>query len=65
MHTSTHTLIPLVVSVLSQVGSFGAITPFTSLLKDRQTLWDVAFVGPATGFAISMGLLLLGLAQST
>lgn len=49
----------------AEVGSFGAITPFTSLLKDRQTLWDVAFVGPATGFAVSLGLLLFGLAQST
>lgn len=47
-----------------QVGSLGAITPFTSLVKDHKTLWDVAAAGPLAGALASASLLLLGLAQS-
>jgi hypothetical protein len=46
-----------------QIGSFGAITPFTGLLKNRTDLWDVAAAGPAAGAAVSLGLLAIGLAQ--
>lgn len=47
-----------------QIGSFGAITPFTSMLKDRLQLWDVAAAGPLAGVLFSASLLVLGLAQS-
>ena len=49
----------------SQVGSFGAITPFTSVVKDRAQLWDVAAAGPLAGALASMALLAIGLMQST
>lgn len=47
-----------------QIGSFGAITSFTSLVKDRLTLWDVAAAGPLAGTLFSASLLALGLYQS-
>jgi len=47
-----------------QVGSFGAITPFTSMLKDRLALWDVAAAGPIAGVLASATLLAIGLSQS-
>mmetsp|Transcript_30997 Transcript_30997/g.68746 ORF Transcript_30997/g.68746 Transcript_30997/m.68746 type:complete len:647 (+) Transcript_30997:142-2082(+) len=47
-----------------QIGSFGAITPFTSLVKDRKTLWDVAAAGPLAGGAMSLTLLVMGLLGS-
>ncbi|MEL7504862.1 MAG: site-2 protease family protein [Cyanobacteria bacterium J06554_6] len=47
-----------------QLGSFGAITKFTSLVPNRTALFDVAFAGPATGGAVSLLLLLLGLILS-
>lgn len=47
-----------------QIGSFGAITPFASLLRNRKELWDVAAAGPLAGCLASVALLLLGLSQS-
>lgn len=47
-----------------QLGSFGAITPFASLLKDRSTMWDVSAAGPLAGMLASLAVLLLGLSQS-
>eukprot|EP01026_Neomeris_dumetosa_P084044 TRINITY_DN9808_c0_g1_i4.p1 TRINITY_DN9808_c0_g1~~TRINITY_DN9808_c0_g1_i4.p1 ORF type:complete len:603 (-),score=88.41 TRINITY_DN9808_c0_g1_i4:332-2140(-) len=44
-----------------QIGTFGAVTPIRSLIKDKQTMWDVAFAGPAVGFALSAGLFFVGL----
>ncbi|MEO0541473.1 MAG: site-2 protease family protein, partial [Cyanobacteria bacterium P01_A01_bin.105] len=44
-----------------QIGSFGAITKFASLVPNRTVLFDVAFSGPAAGGAASLLLLLLGL----
>ncbi len=48
-----------------QIGSFGAITPFASLLRNRQDLWDVAAAGPLAGGLASVSMLLLGLSQSS
>lgn len=48
-----------------QIGSFGAITRFESLIPNRSVLFDISFAGPATGFAVSLGILLLGLGMST
>ena len=44
-----------------QLGSFGAITRFESLLPNRSVLFDIAFVGPAVGGILSIGCLILGL----
>jgi membrane-associated protease RseP (regulator of RpoE activity) len=47
-----------------QIGSFGALTRFESLLPTRSALFDIAFAGPAAGGVFSLGLLLSGLAMS-
>jgi hypothetical protein len=44
-----------------QLGSFGAITRFESVLPNRETLFDVALAGPAVGGILSFISLLLGL----
>jgi len=48
----------------SEVGTFGAITPFTSLLRNRTQMWDVAMAGPLAGAAVATLLLGVGLAQT-
>ncbi|MDJ0659136.1 MAG: site-2 protease family protein [Crocosphaera sp.] len=47
-----------------QIGSFGAITRFESLIPTRNALFDVAFAGPACGGIISFILLIIGLVLS-
>jgi membrane-associated protease RseP (regulator of RpoE activity) len=47
-----------------QIGSFGGITPFASLLKNKRDLWDVAAAGPVAGVSASIALLAIGLSQS-
>uniref|UniRef100_A0A6S8JHV9 Peptidase M50 domain-containing protein n=1 Tax=Dunaliella tertiolecta TaxID=3047 RepID=A0A6S8JHV9_DUNTE len=47
-----------------QIGSFGAITPFISMLKNRTSMWEVSSAGPLTGAAVSALLLGAGLWQS-
>ncbi len=47
-----------------QIGSFGAITRFTSLLPNRTVLFDVAIAGPAAGGLISLVMLIAGLILS-
>lgn len=47
-----------------QIGSFGAITRFESLLPNRTALFDIAFAGPAIGGLISLLLLVSGLVLS-
>ncbi|YAI82609.1 MAG: site-2 protease family protein [cyanobacterium endosymbiont of Rhopalodia sterrenbergii] len=47
-----------------QLGSFGAITRFESLLPNRNALFDVAFAGSAAGWGLSLVLLTVGLALS-
>ncbi len=47
-----------------QIGSFGAITKFASLLPHRTALFDVAFAGPAAGGAAALLMLILGLILS-
>lgn len=48
-----------------QIGSFGALNRFESLLPSRNVLFDVAFAGPAVAGLLSFGLLFLGLALSS
>jgi membrane-associated protease RseP (regulator of RpoE activity) len=47
-----------------QIGSFGAITRFESLLPNRSVLFDIAFAGPALGGLISLAMLFVGLVLS-
>ena len=47
-----------------QIGSFGAITRFESLLPNRTALFDISFAGPATAGIISLVLLVSGLSLS-
>jgi membrane-associated protease RseP (regulator of RpoE activity) len=47
-----------------QIGSFGAITRFESLLPSRKVLFDIALAGPAAGGIVSMLILVLGLLLS-
>lgn len=48
-----------------QIGSFGAITRFESLLPNRSVLFDIAFAGPALGGLVSLILLIVGLTLSS
>ncbi|MEM9538407.1 MAG: site-2 protease family protein [Cyanobacteria bacterium P01_E01_bin.42] len=43
-----------------QIGSFGSITRFESLIPDRAVLFDVALAGPAIGGLVSFILLIFG-----
>lgn len=47
-----------------QIGSFGAITRFESLLPNRTALFDIAFAGPAVAGVVSLLLLVVGLVLS-
>lgn len=47
-----------------QIGSFGAITRFESLLPNRNALFDVAIAGPAMGGLVSLIFLVVGLVLS-
>ncbi|MBW4657970.1 MAG: site-2 protease family protein [Drouetiella hepatica Uher 2000/2452] len=47
-----------------QIGSFGAITRFASLLPSRTALFDIAFAGPAVGGLTALGMLIAGLLLS-
>ena len=47
-----------------QIGSFGAITRFESLLPNRQALFDIALAGPAVGGIVSVLMLIAGLSLS-
>jgi membrane-associated protease RseP (regulator of RpoE activity) len=47
-----------------QIGSFGALNRFESLLPNRKVLFDIALAGPAVGGLVSFLLLILGLTLS-
>ena len=47
-----------------QIGSFGALTRFESLLPNRNVLFDISLAGPAAGGLLSLTLLVIGLALS-
>jgi len=44
-----------------QIGSFGAINRFESLVPNRQALFDIALAGPVVGGIVSLIILLFGL----
>ncbi|XWK91508.1 MAG: site-2 protease family protein [Phormidium sp.] len=47
-----------------QLGSFGAITRFESLLPNRKVMFDIAIAGPAAGGIVSLTMLIIGLILS-
>lgn len=47
-----------------QIGGFGAITRFTSLLPGRKALFDISLAGPAAGGIVSVLMLIGGLILS-
>lgn len=47
-----------------QIGGFGAITRFASLLPGRKALFDISFAGPAAGAIVSVLMLMGGLILS-
>ncbi|HEY9831136.1 MAG TPA: site-2 protease family protein [Stenomitos sp.] len=47
-----------------QIGSFGAITRFESLIPHRAALFDISFAGPAAGGLVSLLMLMAGLILS-
>ncbi|MEM9976048.1 MAG: site-2 protease family protein [Cyanobacteria bacterium P01_D01_bin.2] len=47
-----------------QIGAFGALTRFESLLPNRSVLFDISFAGPAASGLLSLAMLLLGLGLS-
>jgi membrane-associated protease RseP (regulator of RpoE activity) len=47
-----------------QIGSFGAITRFESLIPNRTALFDISLAGPAAGGLVSLLLLIGGLLLS-
>lgn len=47
-----------------QIGSFGAITRFASLLPSRTALFDIAVAGPIAGGVVAFGMLIAGLLLS-
>jgi membrane-associated protease RseP (regulator of RpoE activity) len=44
-----------------QIGSFGAITRFESLIPNRKILFDISLAGPAAGGLISLLMMITGL----
>ena len=47
-----------------QIGAFGSLTRFESLLANRSVLFDIALAGPAAGGLISLAMLMGGLLLS-
>ncbi|MBH8565971.1 site-2 protease family protein [Nostoc sp. CENA67] len=47
-----------------QIGSFGTITRFESLLPNRKVLFDISLAGPAFGGIVSLLMLVVGLLLS-
>ncbi|MBE9209539.1 site-2 protease family protein [Nostoc sp. LEGE 06077] len=47
-----------------QIGSFGSITRFESLLPNRTALFDITLAGPAAGGIVSLIMLIVGLLLS-
>ncbi|MFM7425329.1 MAG: site-2 protease family protein [Elainella sp.] len=47
-----------------QIGSFGGLRRFESLLPNRTVLFDIAFAGPAAGGLLALAMLVVGLVLS-
>ena len=49
----------------SQIGTFGAVTQFKSLVKNNTDMFDVSFAGPLAAASISLLLFAVGLVWSS
>lgn len=49
----------------SQIGTFGAVTQFKSLVKNNTDMFDVSFAGPLAAATTSLLLFAVGLAWSS
>lgn len=49
----------------SQIGTFGAVTQFKSLVKNNTDMFDVSFSGPAAALVTAVGLFVAGLVLSS
>ena len=47
-----------------QIGLYGAVTQFKSLVATRAAMLDIAIAGPVAGGALSAALFLIGLSMS-
>lgn len=47
-----------------QIGSFGGLMRFESILPNRTVLFDIAFAGPAVGGLVAFAMLIVGLVLS-
>ncbi|MGD1903490.1 MAG: site-2 protease family protein [Geitlerinemataceae cyanobacterium] len=47
-----------------QIGTFGSIVRFQSILPNRTALFDIAAAGPLASVAVSLGMMLLGFSLS-
>lgn len=47
-----------------QIGSFGSLMRFESVLPNRSVLFDIAFAGPMAGGIVAFGMLIIGLRLS-
>lgn len=64
----THLQIKLGASLFipnSQIGTFGAVTQFKSLVKNNTDMFDVSFAGPFAAASTSLLLFVLGLIWSS
>ena len=48
----------------SQIGTFGAVTQFKSLVKNNTDMFDVSFSGPAAAAVTALALFVAGLVLS-
>lgn len=69
---SYHVLTPLQIKLgaslfipNSQIGTFGAVTQFKSLVKNNTDMFDVSFAGPLAAATTSLLLFAVGLAWSS
>jgi len=49
----------------SQIGTFGAVTQFKSLVKSNTDMFDVSFAGPLAAASTSLLLFVMGLVWSS
>lgn len=57
--------IPILPTAIFPFGTFGAFIQMRSPIPNRKALFDVGIAGPLIGFAVTLPVLLWGLAQST
>ncbi len=56
--------LPFFIPFPTIIGTFGAFIKIKSRIPERQSLFDIGFAGPASGFIVALPLLFVGLALS-